>query len=526
MQFNIIDILYFAFIFPLQFSLGILLDYIFALIKSQGFSIIVLSLLVNIFLLKIFILADKKASKVSAIKARCDSKIAEFKRAFKGAELQSYIRTLYKQRHYHPIFALSSLGGLALQVPFFIAVFCLLQEVKWLENASFLWIEDLSKADSMLGVHILPILMTIITLINVFISSKERGARIQGSLIALIFLVLLYNMPSALVLYWTTNMAFALGRAVIKAIKRDSNANSSLGETFRPFENFEHSQTHSLASRPKFSKDTKAFTANTRIFLNANDRESQGDSAVDSHAFNKLNSHNDEATPHQNTTSSHHKIESDSTHYRSITKLAIMAIGFLVFIFNPFSLYATDINQFDTSKAVLTLCGLVGFCGLFCGGLIYLASFRHINKITAFCACFALLLCLIYSFVLVGDYGAMDNFILQNPAFKDPDLRLQKYINALIAIAVSGIVAFFFLRRFSIACKVASLTMILLTGVNALSVFSQLRLKYSTNLTIAESSANNPPQSTSDSNIQIPPPITLMCHIKTNSLPTTKRKIS
>ena len=42
-------------------------------------------------------------------------------------------------------------------------------------------------------------------------------------------------------------------------------ANSSLGETFRPFENFEHSQTHSLASHPKFSKEAKASTANTRI---------------------------------------------------------------------------------------------------------------------------------------------------------------------------------------------------------------------------------------------------------------------
>ena len=51
-------------------------------------------------------------------------------------------------------------------------------------------------------------------------------------------------------------------------------ANSSLGETFRPFENFEHSQTHSLASRPKFSKEAKASTANTRIL-----GETQGDSA-------------------------------------------------------------------------------------------------------------------------------------------------------------------------------------------------------------------------------------------------------
>ena len=66
--------------------------------------------------------------------------------------------------------------------------------------------------------------------------------------------------------------------------------NSPLGETFRPFENFEHSQTHSLASRPKFSKEAKASTADTRIFSNANGGESVGDSA-DSMESNKINPH-------------------------------------------------------------------------------------------------------------------------------------------------------------------------------------------------------------------------------------------
>ena len=42
---------------------------------------------------------------------------------------------------------------------------------------------------------------------------------IQGSLIALLFLVLLYSMPSALVLYWTCNMAFALFKEIFKQIK-------------------------------------------------------------------------------------------------------------------------------------------------------------------------------------------------------------------------------------------------------------------------------------------------------------------
>ena len=105
----------------------------------------------------------------------------------------------------------------------------------------------------------------------------------------------------------------------------ENNKNSSLGETFRPFENFEHSQTHSLASHSKFAKNSTSKTADTRIFSNANDAESRrserAESAesfkdsnildchahpyglsrndgigVDCHEFNKLNSRNDDSS--------------------------------------------------------------------------------------------------------------------------------------------------------------------------------------------------------------------------------------
>ena len=226
-----IDILYYIFIFPLESVLGVVLDSLHLLTKNYGLSIVILSLLVNLFLLKLAKIAESKATKINTLKSTCDSKITEFKRAFKGAELQSYIRILYKQKHYHPIFALSALGGLALQVPFFIAMLCLLQEFDGIKGVSFLWIADLSLPDSVFGIHLLPILMTIISLINVWIVAKEKSALIQGGLISLIFLVLLYAMPSALVLYWSTNMAFSL----IRALWSKWFGNSLLGMRFRRF---------------------------------------------------------------------------------------------------------------------------------------------------------------------------------------------------------------------------------------------------------------------------------------------------
>lgn len=215
------EVLYYIFIFPLQGVLDFLINLFFTPVKNYGVSIIFLSIFVNLFLLKLTFIFDLKAQKFTLLKAECNKKILEFKKVFKGAELQSYIRTLYKQKHFHPIYALQGLGGLALQIPFFIAMYLLVQEKEYFSGASFLYISDLSSSDFLVevfgvSIHLLPILMSIFTLVNVFVSSGDRGARIQGVAITLIFLVLLYDMPSALVLYWTCNMLFAMLRAIYK----------------------------------------------------------------------------------------------------------------------------------------------------------------------------------------------------------------------------------------------------------------------------------------------------------------------
>ncbi|CAM3284073.1 YidC/Oxa1 family membrane protein insertase [Helicobacter labetoulli] len=215
----IAELLHYVFIFPLEQVLEVVLHNILKVIPSYGVSIILLSLVVNLFLLKIFLYTDKKAQQEADLKEKLDKRIKSWKSMYKRAKLYAFTQALYRQHKYHPIYALRSLGGLMLQIPFFIAMIHLIENAEYLQNVSFLWIDDLSKPDSIMlfgfSIHILPLLMSAFTLINVFYSSKELGARVQGSLIALLFLVLLYNMPSALVLYWTCNMGFALLKAVL-----------------------------------------------------------------------------------------------------------------------------------------------------------------------------------------------------------------------------------------------------------------------------------------------------------------------
>ena len=278
------EILYFVFVFPLECILGFGLERIFGVVKSYGLSIIILSLFVNIFLLKIFILTDKKAEFESERKRRFDERIKAWKSVYKKAKLFAFTQTLYRQNHYHPIFALSALGGLAVQIPFFYAMYFVVKNAD-IKGESFLWISDLSAPDSVGGIHILPILMTIISLLNVWIVAKEKGSRIQGAVIALIFLVLLYRMPSALVLYWTTNMAFSLIRALV---------NSSLGAPCRDFGNLGRFADAPVQSHaPNSQKTPQLPPQNTRIVDSNSTDSSLRDSARCAESWQSKNNSND-----------------------------------------------------------------------------------------------------------------------------------------------------------------------------------------------------------------------------------------
>ena len=141
-----LEVLYYVFIFPLEGVLGWILSF-FADTFGFGVATILLSICINIFLLKVVAYFQKRAENIYALQKECQSKISEFKRVFSGAELHSYIRTLYKQKHFHPIYTLQGLGGLALQIPFFIAIIALTKHTTIFDGVAFLWIDDLSKSD-------------------------------------------------------------------------------------------------------------------------------------------------------------------------------------------------------------------------------------------------------------------------------------------------------------------------------------------------------------------------------------------
>ncbi len=203
------------------------------LTDNYGISLILLSIAVNIILIPVYIPLERMKKKSEDKQKKMSDEIDEIKKYYKGQERYLYIQAIYKRYKYHPIQGVTMSLGLLIQIPFFIAAYQFLSHYTGFDQTSFLFIKDLAQPDnfSMLGslhVNLLPILMTLINLLSSFLYTRESGksARNQLFLIGGVFLFLLYNSPSALVLYWTMNNIFALGKllfanrfAIVKQLK-------------------------------------------------------------------------------------------------------------------------------------------------------------------------------------------------------------------------------------------------------------------------------------------------------------------
>jgi membrane protein insertase Oxa1/YidC/SpoIIIJ len=116
--------------------------------------------------------------------------------------------------------------SLLIQIPFFIAAYSYLSQLDDLKNVSFLFISDLGAPDGLIStaalkINVLPIIMTVINVIagTVYLRGFPLKDKAQLYGMAAVFLVLLYNSPAALVLYWTLNNVFSLIKNCLQKTK-------------------------------------------------------------------------------------------------------------------------------------------------------------------------------------------------------------------------------------------------------------------------------------------------------------------
>ena len=221
-----IDFLYSIIIFPLYQIVELIYAVSLKVFNNSGYAVLVVSFGVSFLCLPLYIIAEKWQETERQIQARLKPGIDRIKSVFKGDEQYMILSTYYKQNHYHPMMALRSSISLAIQIPFFIAAYKFLSNLEDLRGISFFFIKDMGSPDAMFSIkgfaiNVLPVAMTIINIVSGIIYSKGHPVKekIQIFVTALVFLFLLYNSPSGLVVYWTMNNLFSLVKNVFYKLK-------------------------------------------------------------------------------------------------------------------------------------------------------------------------------------------------------------------------------------------------------------------------------------------------------------------
>ena len=213
-----LNFLFNLFIFPIYGIIEFLYHSVYVLSSHYPLiCIFAVSFFVNLICLPMYNRAEFYQKQEREIRKKLEPTVKSINRNFKGDERFMLLSTYYRQNHYHPIMSLRSSLSLLIQIPFFIAAYAFFSQPQIYGGVSVGILKSLSKPDGLINifgfsVNFLPILMTIINVIAAEIYAKGIPVkeRVQMHVLALVFLILLYNSPAGLVIYWTFNNCFSL----------------------------------------------------------------------------------------------------------------------------------------------------------------------------------------------------------------------------------------------------------------------------------------------------------------------------
>ena len=238
---QIFQYLYSLTIEPIEQVFKIIFSLLNKYIPVSGVCILLLSLVFSLIVLPLYMRADKIQEEAKEDEERLGPTIKHIKQYFKGDERFMILQTYYRQNSYSPLGVLRSSVSLLLQVPFFLAAYRMLHDNIYLQGRSFGPIADLGAPDALISIggmaiNVLPFVMTAINLISgaVYADKMPAKAKVQLGVMAFLFLALLYNSPSGMVIYWTCNNIFSLVKNIIMKLisskKKEVKAKADTGK--------------------------------------------------------------------------------------------------------------------------------------------------------------------------------------------------------------------------------------------------------------------------------------------------------
>ncbi len=201
------ELLYSIFIQPIEIFYSLLYTFSIDITGSYGIGLIFLSIISAVAFSPLARFAYGLQMQETVISSVLHPQLTKIKKEYSGHERNAAINRLYDRYAYHPIYALRSALGIFLQLPFITAAYYMISSFDAVHGQAFYFVQDLGKPDALLwGINLLPIAMTCINILVIYTSKGlQRKDVIQALLIAFAFLLLLYNAPSALLIFWTTN---------------------------------------------------------------------------------------------------------------------------------------------------------------------------------------------------------------------------------------------------------------------------------------------------------------------------------
>ncbi|MDR2551680.1 MAG: YidC/Oxa1 family membrane protein insertase [Treponema sp.] len=220
------NILYTIIIFPLEQIMETAYVFFYRVFDNPVMAVLGISFAVGVFTLPLYLMAEKLKEAERDIQQKMEPVVKNIKAVFSGDERFMRLATYYRENNYHPVYALRNSISLIIQIPFFIAAYHFLSNLSALDGVSFGPIADLAKPDGLFAfggftVHILPLAMTAANCLSAALYTRGFPLRDKVQLygMAAVFLVLLYNSPSGLVLYWTGNNVFSLAKNILQKTK-------------------------------------------------------------------------------------------------------------------------------------------------------------------------------------------------------------------------------------------------------------------------------------------------------------------
>ena len=205
-----------TFIATFAAALMYVLSFIYTFIPNYGVAIILLTACIKLLLFPL----DRRSFRSMKEMQRIQPLIKELQKKYKDdkAQLQKEQMKLFKEHKVNP------LGGcfpILLQFPVLYGMFTMLRNAVELWRAPFAgYINDLSQPDTLFTIagfpiHVLPVLMTVFTILSQRLRGQTQATdpqqKMMANMMPIVFLFIFYGFAAGLNLYWLCSTVFSFG---------------------------------------------------------------------------------------------------------------------------------------------------------------------------------------------------------------------------------------------------------------------------------------------------------------------------